>query len=82
MSDLILHETESVYPLEETEIEAPITDCDEMDFQFGASQIFLEAVSEEKWISNDGIYDLIIYRNGLSNDLIYYGSQGGFTNHK
>ena len=78
-------ETDSVYPLEETEIEvtlAPITDCDAMDFQFGATQIFLEAVSEEKWISNDGIYDLIIYRNGLSNDLIYYGSQGGFTNHK
>jgi len=78
-------ETDSVYPLEKTEIEvtlAPITDCDAMDFQFGATQIFLEAVSEEKWISNDGIYDLIIYRNGLSNDLIYYGSQGGFTNHK
>ena len=53
-----------------------------MDFQFGASQIFLEAVSEEKWISNDEIYDLVIYRNGLSNDLIYYGSQGDFTNHK
>ena len=70
-------ETDSVYPLEETEIEvtlAPITDCDGMDFQFGTSQIFLEAVSEEKWISTDEIYDLVIYRKGLSNDLILYES--------